>query len=328
VNTSNGAGHDPRSKIAAALQDPDPVLAALRVLGLTLAWATEGLSSEAVTASAAAIRAVAVADDSLALATTFYKVLDTVVAKAEPAEAVAADLRWHAVEQARLDTEIAPLRARLGELQQAEERLQATRAEKADLEARNAQLSRVERLAQHVSELRNTRERLIVRVQALESPVRAAEDDLRGAAGRLVTLAQAALDDLTESTRAQLDQAEDKERELQARRQDADATRARCAQATDELVKAEADLDQARTGYASMRAEIADRHSAFRRYHEASLDIAEALAGPGDQPGSGGGPAARALRALAQVQDQLADVDALLASALNPSEDGQGVEEG
>jgi len=336
VSAANGAGSGPRAEIAAALDNGDPVLAALGVLGLALGWSAEVLGSAATAAPADAFRAVAAADQSLGAAQAFYDVLAALIAKAEPSGAVAADLRRHASRQVQLTVQLAPLRERLGELMRAEDRVRALIAEKAAIEARIDELERLERLAGYVSELRASRDRLAARAHAIEASVTAADAELAAAAGRLITLAKTALDDLAPPTRALLLQAQEKDAELQARLAEYRTAQAEAGalgeRAARQLAEAEAELAQARTSYENIRAETDDRRTALLRYAQANRGVAEALAeAPPDKdaesdakrdqrPVADPGPVARALLVLDEVQSRLNDVDALLADALAPGE--------
>jgi hypothetical protein len=307
---------DARAPLAALRDAFDAAAAALRA---------------AVASPAAALRAVAVADHSLQAAPGFYAALESVIASGDPAPEVAADLRRYAERAARLDREIAPLRARLGDLRRAEEELSVQAARKDGLLGQIAELERIERLASDVGQLESQKQQISERVRGISASVTASEGELAEVTGPLLVLTDEALANLAGQTRALLKRAHEQDEllrlRLAERRQAAEET----ARARGELDEAETGLAQARAEYDSACAEAASRLSALRRYQAASRDIAQALAGQEAQPAGPAeqnerdatepDPLTRAVTALDEVEAQLAGIDALLGAALSPGKD-------
>jgi chromosome segregation ATPase len=299
--------------------------AALRVLGLALRWAADALESESAAAPAAAFLAVAEADRALAAAPAFYDALQALVVNGEPAAQVTADLRRHAERGAELDAELSPLRARLSELLSAEDGLRAQLASRDEMTVRITELERIERLAAQLAGLRAQRDALAERTRLAEPEVTGAEAALDAAAGRLITLSQSALENLTDRTRELLAKAGEQDVEFSAQliehRQASDRLRAQAAAAETELAAAKAELAEAEARYGATRAEAESRRTALRRYQQANRAVADGLAAPhpqaDSQPGKAADPVVRALRALDEVQRRLAEVDAMLAEALS-----------
>lgn len=318
------------AEIIAKLDTDDPAQAALGVLGLAFRWAADVLSSDEMAAPAEAFRAVAESDEALEAAPAFYAVLSSLVVRGEPAKEVAADLRRHAELSERLDAEIAPLRAKLDALRQAEGQIRKQEARRDAIVAEISELERLARLAAHVDALQKQRDSLLVRTADVRTATSTAEAELAEVAGQLVTLTRAALDDLAEQTRGILLRAAELDAEFQDRLADrriaADELRELSARATAQLAAVKDELDQARGNYEGARAEAESHRTALARYAKANRDVAEALAGrPADDRGdhhaaADGDPIARALLALDEVQRRLAHVDGLLADVLSPGE--------
>ena len=308
---------------------------AIAVLGLALRWSADELRSDDVALPAAAFRAVARADQALAAVPEFYRALSHLVARGEPAGEVAADLRRQDELFAGLAAEIGPLRARLSELVDAEDRYKAEIAQRDQLAARISDLERLERLAGEVAALREQHDRLAERTRSVAGPVAAAEARLSAVTGPLVTLTTKVLDELAEQNRTLLLRAAEQDTELRARlaehRQTAARLAAKAEHARATLAAAEAEAAKQQSDYENYSAEAANRRIAMRRHHKANQDVAEALAGrpprPGEQPADGpDGPdgshaLAQAVRALGEVETRLAEIDTMLATALSPGEE-------
>jgi DNA repair exonuclease SbcCD ATPase subunit len=311
-------------EIRAAL-DADEEFAALEVLRLALPWAITVLRREGLAAAGSAFRAVAVADRALAAAPEFFAALSVLVARADPAPEVAADLRRYAEQAGKINRETAPLRERLAALQQAEGRLRAEAAHQDQILARIAELERIQRLAAQVGALRAQHDMLVERTREASATVLAAEDDLGQAAGPLITLTHDALGSLTKRTRALLERAAEQDRMLReqiaehqaaARQAAADTERARA-----ELTQAEADAESALAEYHRAHTQAKNRLSALRRYQSENRDVADALANREPRAADQVDPLADALRVLTEVETRLAEVDALLHYALSQGKD-------
>ncbi|HLK72994.1 MAG TPA: hypothetical protein VKU77_05025 [Streptosporangiaceae bacterium] len=316
------------AQIRAALNGPGEVLP-LDLLGPVLTWTVEVLRRDAASTPAAAFRAVAAADRALAAAPEFFATLSALVALGEPSAEVAADLGWHARQLAELERRLAARRERLSELLAAEERMRAEAAREDEIAAQIAELERIERLAAHVAELRAQRDLLADRTKAMTAAVTGAEAELAAAGQPLITLSGELLNDLAEQTRALLLRAAGQDQLLKVRiaehRQAAERAAADTGRCRAELAEAEAAAAAAQAEYESVQANAAGHLAALRRYQQANHDVADALAARPERDGGAAAagvldPVAEALHALGGVQARLAEIDALLASAIQADE--------
>ena len=318
----------PATAIRAVL-DEDGELASLGVLRLALRWAVTTLSGDATASPGWAFGAVAEADRALAAAPEFFASLAVLVARGEPGERVAVDLRKYAEQSAELDHAMEPMRARLTELQQAEDRFRAEAARKEELRARVDELERIEQLAAHVAGLRVQHETLTRRTAAIAAAATDAEAELGAAAEPLIALSEEALAAITERTRTLLSAAAEQDRLLSERvtehKQAARDAAESSAQARAELSATEDELARALAERDAAHAAARDRLTALRRHHKANRDVADALAGRPAQatgkPSAQADPLAAALRALTEVETRLAEIDTQLGAALSPGKD-------
>jgi hypothetical protein len=325
---SGGSPAGPVAEIRAAL-DGDGELAALDLLGLVLKWTVDVLRKDAAGTPAAAFRAVAAADRALTAVPEFFAALSCLVELGEPSAEVAADLGRHAEQMDELEHRLAARRERLSELLAAEERMRAEVARQDEISAQIAELERIERLAAHVAELRAQRDKLADRTKAIAAAVTEEEAGLVTVGQPLLTLTDDLLDGLAEQTRTLLLRAAEQDQLLQARIAEHRQAAERAAAETERRSAELAEAAQAQARYESVQADAVGRLAALRRYQAANRDVAEALAGrparASGEPGRALDPVAEALRALGRVQARLADIDALLASALQADEPPQTV---
>ena len=305
-------------------------LAAVEVLATVLRWATEVLRADTLDTSAAAFRAMALADRALAWAPGLFAALNALAARSEPAEQVIADLGRHQAQLAELRRQTAPHREHLTALRRIEERLRHEIADRDEIIAQIGELERIERLAAGMTELRAQRDALEQRTRGLATAVTGTGTGLAKAAARLITLSDEMVDSLADDTRRLLRRAGEQDRLIEgqlaeyreiAGRIAADTTRQRA-----ELAEAEAEAAAIQAQFESAYDQAVRRLTGLRIYAAANRGIVGALAGsppqladpdePGREPALQRAGIPGAMAALDDADRRLAEIDATLGNVL------------
>jgi hypothetical protein len=332
TKTATPQGDEPvQARELRAVLDRGADLAALDALGLSLRWACDVLRGDATRTPAAALRAVAQADRALCTAPEFFAELSSLMERGEPAAEVAADLTRYAAQLAELDRLTAPRRNRLRELLDADARLQTAADSLDEVNARIAELERLQEVAAHLAELRGQRDRLEERLGTAAGAAADVEAGIVAATGPLLVATREALDTLTEHARERLRQAAEQDRLLQERiaeqREIAAQAAARTRAEQAKLATARERAAEELAKYQAAHADALGRTAALRRYQAANRAVADALAGRAaaltGSDAQDADPVAQALYALDGVQERLGEIDELLGAALAADEGEQ-----
>lgn len=299
VGAGQPGADDPRAALRAAAAGPDDAATALLALRHALAWSARAVAGARPRdeTDPAAVELVIALDDALAEVDGLVRQVPGVAEAGVAGGPVTEYLNRQAATLAELADRIAATRREHEALFAVEEELRACGEEHDEILRRIEELRRLEELAGALPEIREQRDGLERRLEAMASPAAEAEQALAATAHRVLVLREELLAKLDERTRELLGEVRDSE--------------ARWAEQRQRLAEDEALLRDKTAEYEKLRAERDGLLRAVSAHAEIDRDLVERLSAVRE-----GGPLDKVHAMLSDVRATLDKVDGALGEAL------------
>lgn len=301
------------SDMAGAVHGADPTRV-LRTLRDALAAAADAMD-HAMGAGRVDLRLVIELDEALGGTPRLAAAVQGLLDRADPGQAVAADMRRWSAELAGLSARLAGLRDELDRAAATEARVREAAGEAEREQQRLDELRRAERMAGRLDELRDARVRLETEHGGLGERLSAEERAFWPPLDRAIGVLERNAADLEAATAERGRRAAELAGQLTTARTDLD-------QSTEEAARSERQIELLRTeisAAAERQRQLADEMSGLaerhRRHAEADRELAEALNSGGAEEGAVP-DIAEARTRLAGIEEQLTEIDRVLRDSL------------
>lgn len=260
---------DPRAALAAALDSGDDAHAALQVLRHAIAWAGRAIATPVRNGDGPlAIELVIALDDALEQVDDLLAQVPALAEQGVAGAPVTEYLERQAQALAEISDQIAVARREHEALFAMEAELRASKEEHGRIQQRIDELQRLDRLEKSLPELREQHQRLARQLEAMITPVAAAEQALVDLAEQIVTLSTERRQDLAKRTNELLAEvSESEQRWAESMRQHADA---------------EERLATLGKDYEELREELERRLAALRIHARIDEELQERLGAAGE----------------------------------------------
>ncbi|KHD77407.1 hypothetical protein MB27_11775 [Actinoplanes utahensis] len=296
-----------------AVEGADPVRV-LRTLRDALAAAGDAVDA-AVAGGQVSLTVIAELDDALGRTPTMAAAVQGLLDRADPGQAVAADMRRWSAELAGLSARLAGLRDELNRAAATEDRVREAAAEAEREQQRLDDLRRAERMAGRLDELRDARERLEAEHGALRDRLDAQERAFWPPLDRAIDVLARNAADLQAATADRGRRAAELAGQVVAARTELEQSHEAAAHSSRQIELLRTEITAAAERQRQLAAEmnqLAERH---RRHAEADRELAEALNSGGAEEGAVPNIAEARTR-LAGIEEQLTEIDRVLRDSL------------